>query len=52
MKTEKEEIKKITLRELLECTNEDENVYIYKKTVNMLAVSEWIWQESIYVSHY
>lgn len=31
MKTEKEEIKKITLRELLECTNEDEKVYIYKK---------------------
>jgi hypothetical protein len=31
MKTEKEEIKKITLRELLECTNEDEKVYIYGK---------------------
>ena len=47
MKTEKEEIKKITLRELLMKT------YIStKKTVNMLAVSERIWQESIYVSHY
>nr|DAH10548.1 MAG TPA: hypothetical protein [Caudoviricetes sp.] len=31
MKTEKEEIKKITLRELLEYTNEDEKVYIYEK---------------------